>query len=71
MSNDLAESVQILRAKVLHIILFLVKISVTLLGFLCRFTLPPFLTLKNFEGLDLGKMDEVCGNQNCLIITLT
>ncbi|KAI7987815.1 hypothetical protein LOK49_LG13G02320 [Camellia lanceoleosa] len=22
-----------------------------------RFTLPPFLTLKNFEGLDLGKMD--------------
>ncbi|KAM0070947.1 putative (S)-2-hydroxy-acid oxidase [Helianthus debilis subsp. tardiflorus] len=23
-----------------------------------RFTLPPFLTLKNFEGLDLGKMDE-------------
>lgn len=24
-----------------------------------RFTLPPFLTLKNFEGLDLGKMDEV------------
>lgn len=24
-----------------------------------RFTLPPYLTLKNFEGLDLGKMDEV------------
>ncbi|KAF7822528.1 (S)-2-hydroxy-acid oxidase GLO1 isoform X1 [Senna tora] len=24
-----------------------------------RFTLPPFLTLKNFEGLDLGKMDQV------------
>ncbi|XP_064972603.1 glycolate oxidase 5-like isoform X1 [Musa acuminata AAA Group] len=24
-----------------------------------RFTLPPFLTLKNFEGLDLGKMDKV------------
>ncbi|KVI02111.1 Aldolase-type TIM barrel [Cynara cardunculus var. scolymus] len=23
-----------------------------------RFTLPPFLTLKNFEGLNLGKMDE-------------
>ncbi|KAJ0102373.1 (S)-2-hydroxy-acid oxidase GLO1 [Pistacia vera] len=23
-----------------------------------RFTLPPFLTLKNFEGLDLGKMNE-------------
>nr|GFB56880.1 aldolase-type TIM barrel family protein [Tanacetum cinerariifolium] len=23
-----------------------------------RFTLPPNLTLKNFEGLDLGKMDE-------------
>ncbi|KAH1210838.1 (S)-2-hydroxy-acid oxidase GLO1 [Glycine max] len=23
-----------------------------------RFTLPPFLTLKNFEGLDLGKMDK-------------
>ncbi|KAA8524092.1 hypothetical protein F0562_010477 [Nyssa sinensis] len=23
-----------------------------------RFTLPPFLTLKNFEGLDLGKMDQ-------------
>ncbi|KDO50497.1 hypothetical protein CISIN_1g017492mg [Citrus sinensis] len=23
-----------------------------------RFTLPPFLTLKNFQGLDLGKMDE-------------
>ncbi|CAH8391863.1 unnamed protein product [Eruca vesicaria subsp. sativa] len=23
-----------------------------------RFTLPPYLTLKNFEGLDLGKMDE-------------
>ncbi|KHN24814.1 Peroxisomal (S)-2-hydroxy-acid oxidase, partial [Glycine soja] len=22
------------------------------------FTLPPFLTLKNFEGLDLGKMDK-------------
>lgn len=27
----------------------------------CRFTLPPFLTLKNFEGLNLGKMDEVNG----------
>ncbi|KVH93191.1 Aldolase-type TIM barrel [Cynara cardunculus var. scolymus] len=26
--------------------------------YLYRFTLPPFLTLKNFEGLDLGKMDE-------------
>lgn len=25
----------------------------------CRFVLPPFLTLKNFEGLDLGKMDQV------------
>lgn len=24
-----------------------------------RFTLPPNLTLKNFEGLELGKMDEV------------
>lgn len=24
-----------------------------------RFTLPPYLTLKNFEGLDLGKMDMV------------
>ncbi|KAK4398251.1 (S)-2-hydroxy-acid oxidase GLO1 [Sesamum angolense] len=24
-----------------------------------RFTLPPYLTLKNFEGLDLGKMDKV------------
>ncbi|KAF7835645.1 peroxisomal (S)-2-hydroxy-acid oxidase [Senna tora] len=24
-----------------------------------RFTLPPFLTWKNFEGLDLGKMDKV------------
>uniref|UniRef100_A0A0A0KNX6 (S)-2-hydroxy-acid oxidase n=1 Tax=Cucumis sativus TaxID=3659 RepID=A0A0A0KNX6_CUCSA len=23
-----------------------------------RFTLPPYLTLKNFEGLDLGKMDQ-------------
>jgi hypothetical protein len=26
----------------------------------CRFTMPPYLTLKNFEGLDLGKMDKVC-----------
>ncbi|KAE8656182.1 Peroxisomal (S)-2-hydroxy-acid oxidase GLO5 [Hibiscus syriacus] len=26
-----------------------------------RFTLPPFLTLKNFEGLDLGKMDKTVG----------
>ncbi|TVU44725.1 hypothetical protein EJB05_04177 [Eragrostis curvula] len=25
-----------------------------------RFVLPPHLTLKNFEGLDLGKMDQVC-----------
>jgi (S)-2-hydroxy-acid oxidase len=25
-----------------------------------RFVLPPNLTLKNFEGLDLGKMDQVC-----------
>jgi hypothetical protein len=25
----------------------------------CRFALPPHLTLKNFEGLDLGKMDKV------------
>ena len=25
----------------------------------CRFVLPQFLTLKNFEGLDLGKMDQV------------
>ena len=25
----------------------------------CRFVLPPNLTLKNFEGLDLGKMDQV------------
>lgn len=24
-----------------------------------RFVLPPGLTLKNFEGLDLGKMDQV------------
>lgn len=24
-----------------------------------RFVLPPYLTLKNFEGLDLGKMDKV------------
>ncbi|XP_021293861.1 peroxisomal (S)-2-hydroxy-acid oxidase isoform X1 [Herrania umbratica] len=30
-----------------------------------RFTLPPFLTLKNFEGLDLGKMDKV--SDKCLI----
>ncbi|XP_022723917.1 peroxisomal (S)-2-hydroxy-acid oxidase-like isoform X3 [Durio zibethinus] len=30
-----------------------------------RFTLPPFLTLKNFEGLDLGKMDKV--SDICLI----
>ncbi|WZZ29205.1 hypothetical protein YC2023_012606 [Brassica napus] len=28
-----------------------------------RFTLPPNLTLKNFEGLDLGKMDEVSIHQ--------
>lgn len=28
-------------------------------NFFCRFVLPPFLTLKNFEGLDLGKMDQV------------
>ncbi|KAK8469337.1 hypothetical protein PHAVU_005G052101 [Phaseolus vulgaris] len=27
-----------------------------------RFTLPPFLTLKNFEGLDLGKMDNANGS---------
>nr|CAB3492968.1 unnamed protein product [Digitaria exilis] len=25
-----------------------------------RFVLPPHLTLKNFEGLDIGKMDKVC-----------
>lgn len=30
-----------------------------LLSLFYRFTLPPFLTLKNFEGLDLGKMDKV------------
>ncbi|XP_038998211.1 (S)-2-hydroxy-acid oxidase GLO1-like [Hibiscus syriacus] len=30
-----------------------------------RFTLPPFLTLKNFEGLDLGKMDKVSSHFNC------
>ena len=28
-------------------------------GLSYRFTLPPFLTLKNFEGLDLGKMEKV------------
>ena len=27
--------------------------------FISRFVLPPYLTLKNFEGLDLGKMDQV------------
>ncbi|XVF87145.1 hypothetical protein PTKIN_Ptkin18bG0095800 [Pterospermum kingtungense] len=27
-------------------------------GLTCRFTLPPYLTLKNFEGLDLGKIDK-------------
>lgn len=27
--------------------------------FFFRFVLPPHLTLKNFEGLDLGKMDKV------------
>ncbi|XP_042519336.1 (S)-2-hydroxy-acid oxidase GLO1-like [Macadamia integrifolia] len=27
-----------------------------------RFSLPPFLTLKNFEGLDLGKMDKTDGS---------
>lgn len=27
-----------------------------------RFVLPPFLTLKNFEGLNLGKMDQVSVN---------
>ncbi|KAM5586552.1 hypothetical protein ABKV19_005462 [Rosa sericea] len=32
-----------------------------------RFTLPPFLTLKNFEGLDLGKMDKI----HCLFDLLT
>jgi hypothetical protein len=26
----------------------------------CRFVLPPYLTLKNFEGLNIGKMDQVC-----------
>jgi hypothetical protein len=25
----------------------------------CRFVLPPYLTLKNFEGLNIGKMDQV------------
>ena len=34
------------------------KVS-NLLWLYCRFTLPPFLTLKNFEGLDLGMMDKV------------
>ena len=33
-----------------------------------RFTLPPFLTLKNFEGLDLGKMDKVSSPSNCTAI---
>lgn len=36
---------------------------------LYRFVLPPFLTLKNFEGLDLGKMDEVSGNHNVNLLT--
>lgn len=37
--------------------------NMTVLDFLhiltCRFTLPPFLALKNFEGINLGKMDKV------------
>lgn len=41
---------QILHYKISKILLFL---------FLFRFVLPPGLTLKNFEGLNLGKMDEV------------
>uniref|UniRef100_A0A2N9HVR2 (S)-2-hydroxy-acid oxidase n=1 Tax=Fagus sylvatica TaxID=28930 RepID=A0A2N9HVR2_FAGSY len=36
-----------------------------------RFTLPPFLTLKNFEGLDLGKMDEVSDNWDCTTLSLS
>ncbi|CAN1335657.1 Glycolate oxidase [Linum perenne] len=31
-----------------------------------RFTLPPYLTLKNFEGLNLGKMDQVQANDSGL-----
>ena len=38
---------------------FMILGVLKLFWFYCRFTLPPFLTLKNFEGLDLGKMDEV------------
>ena len=40
-------------------------------GLICRFTLPPFLTLKNFEGLDLGKMDEVSDNWDCTTLSLS
>jgi (S)-2-hydroxy-acid oxidase len=36
--------------------------------FYYRFTLPPNLTLKNFEGLDLGKMDEASIDQ---IVSIT
>uniref|UniRef100_A0A2N9HN29 (S)-2-hydroxy-acid oxidase n=1 Tax=Fagus sylvatica TaxID=28930 RepID=A0A2N9HN29_FAGSY len=36
-----------------------------------RFTLLLFLTLKNFEGLDLGKMDEVSDNWDCTTLSLS
>lgn len=41
------------------IVLFSERTYSFLDGLTCRFTLPPYLTLKNFEGLDLGKMDKV------------
>jgi (S)-2-hydroxy-acid oxidase len=36
-----------------------------------RFVLPPHLTLKNFEGLDLGKMDQVCASFRVLMQTVS
>lgn len=35
------------------------KLSFLVDSFGCRFSLPPHLTLKNFEGLDLGKVEKV------------
>lgn len=43
------------------LLFFLLCVNNNFERLLYRFTLPPFLTLKNFEGLDLGKMDQVSG----------
>jgi (S)-2-hydroxy-acid oxidase len=55
--NRLAEFYKIDKSSILVVY----KYTNVLFGeFLCRFTMPSHLVLKNFEGLDLGKLDKVC-----------